>query len=70
MLDRFWFLPPLLVINLAQVSVPDFSFLGSLSYSDTNLIVTVSAMIRIWPHFFNCGSPLFFPLLSGAHEKH
>lgn len=69
LLDRFWFLPSLLVINLAQVSVPDFSFLGSLSYSDTNLIVTVSAMTHIWPHFFNCGSPFFFPPFSLGPTK-
>lgn len=60
LLDRFWFLPSLEVINLAQVSVPDFSFLGSLSYSDANLTVTVSETTHIWPHFFNCGSPGFF----------
>lgn len=61
LLDSFWFLPSLGVINLAQVSVPDFSFLGSLSYLDTNLIVTVSEMTHIWPHFFNCGSPFISP---------
>lgn len=72
LLDRSWFWPSLGVINLAQVYVPDFSFLGSLSYSDINLIVTVSEMTHIWPRFFNCGSP-FSPtphVLSGPHEKH